>query len=206
MPNGIDPSEQRVEGAVSEDVTDAISRGPFVLAFGRINWKKNLIELVRAVASTPNGRVIIAGPPEQAYDKDLQRESAILGIAHRTSILAREVLGRDKHQLLRSCGALILPSISENFGNVVLEAMTQAKPVIVSRGVGAAKLVETHECGIVVDPEAQAISLAICQIFSNEREALEMGRRGRAAAATVYGWQNVARTMAGHYAELIASR
>jgi glycosyltransferase involved in cell wall biosynthesis len=89
---------------------------------------------------------------------------------------------------------------------VVLEAMTQAKPVIVSRGVGAAKLVETHECGIVVEPEAQAISLAICQIFSNEREALEMGRRGRAAAATVYGWQNVARTMAGHYAELIASR
>ena len=149
--------------------------------------------------------MIIAGTPEQSHERSCSREAAVLGVSDRVSILGREVLGADKYHLLRKCRALVLPSISENFGNVVLEAMAQAKPVIVSRGVGAAKLVEAHDCGIVVQPDAHAISLAIRQMFSNESEALEMGRRGRVAAETVYSWQKVARTMAGHYAELIAS-
>jgi len=206
VPNGIDLPKGNLDGALSGDVVEAVARGPFVLAFGRINWKKNLMELVRALVSIPNGRLIIAGTPEQAHEKELQRESNALGVSQRVSILGREILGADKQHLLANCRALVLPSISENFGNVVLEAMAQAKPVIVSRGVGAAEVVETHHCGIVVQPAAEALGLAIVQMLSNERQASEMGHRGRVAAATVYSWEKVAEQMAGHYAELITSR
>jgi glycosyltransferase involved in cell wall biosynthesis len=50
---------------------------------------------------------------------------------------------------------LVLPSIQEAFGNVVLEALASSLPVVVSRGAGAAEVLKGHAAqGIVNDPEA----------------------------------------------------
>ena len=41
--------------------------------------------------------------------------------------------GEEKNKVIASNMALVLPSKSENFGNVVLEALAQGTPVIASK-------------------------------------------------------------------------
>ena len=101
------------------------------------------------------------------------------------------------------CGAraLVLPSYSENFGNVVLEAMAAATPVVVSAEVGVAELVRQNRCGIVIDGGAEQLGRAIARVAADPDAASEMGRRGKAVAAR-YSWDSVAVQMEALYQSL----
>ena len=55
IPNGVDRPLSFSPNAVSEDVRAVISEGFDILSFGRINWKKGLDRLIRAVAETTWG-------------------------------------------------------------------------------------------------------------------------------------------------------
>jgi glycosyltransferase involved in cell wall biosynthesis len=88
---------------------------------------------------------------------------------------------------------LVLPSISDGFGLVVLEAMAAGLPVIVTQNVGAADCVREGIDGFVVpvaDPEAIAARL---EVLCRDRTRLaEMGRaaRGRAGEFTTAAYQS----------------
>src|SRR5205823_1441089 len=83
-----------------------------------------LVEAMRGV----DARLVIAGNDEENYAATLPRAENVE--------LAGPVSGEAKNALLRRAAALVLPSLSENFGNVVLEAMAQATPVVVTPEVG----------------------------------------------------------------------
>ena len=51
------------------------------------------------------------------------------GVADRVQFLARYVDGADKEALFGAARVFALPSLSENFGNVVAEAMIRGLPV-----------------------------------------------------------------------------
>ena len=55
--------------------------------------------------------------------------------------------GEKKWELLTSAELLALPSYSENFGNVVLEAMAVGCAVVVTPEVGLASVVREVGCG-----------------------------------------------------------
>jgi len=54
-------------------------------------------------------------------------------------------------QLYRNALALVLPSRQESFGLVVLEALSQGTPVIVSNSVGAAEILENGKYGLMFE-------------------------------------------------------
>jgi len=60
----------------------------------------------------------------------------------------------DKPQLvpvIRRAECCVLPSLWENFPNVVLESLSLGRPTIASRGTGAAEIIEDGRSGILVD-------------------------------------------------------
>jgi glycosyltransferase involved in cell wall biosynthesis len=204
IPNGVAMSSESSGPETNPEIRKLCEeRRPLILYLGRINWKKNLIELVLAMSPVPLGHLAIVGYDEDNHGRTIVETANSLGLQERVTVLAQPILGRDKEALLARCDLFVLPSLSENFGNTVLEAAIRGKPVVVSEGAGAATLVREHQCGRVCLPNAKSISLAIADILSNLDRARLMGERGRVAALRDYSWSAIGRQMSEAYETIV---
>jgi glycosyltransferase involved in cell wall biosynthesis len=177
---------------------DREAREPFLLFLGRVSWKKGLDRLIPALAECPGAVLKIAGNDEEGLRPELERLAAEAGVSGRVAFLGA-VAGEEKAALLRRAAVLVLPSRSENFGNVVLEAMAAGCPVAVTPEVGLAATVAETGAGIVVESEPERLGEALRALLADEAGRREMGCRGARAAAERFGWPTVAREMETHY-------
>src|SRR5205814_1397365 len=116
---------------------------------------------------------------------------------------AGPVSGAAKDALLRSAAALVLPSYSENFGNVVLEAMAAGTPVVVTPEVGLADEVRRAHAGLVAAPQPRELAAAINELLRDPVARRTMGECGRRAVAERFAWPRVAEEMEAQYANLL---
>jgi glycosyltransferase involved in cell wall biosynthesis len=198
IPNGVDRETPPTGPAVSPAVSQFLDRGPFVLFLGRVNWKKGLDRLIAAMPAAPDAHLVIAGNDEDGYQPVLEGIAARAGVSGRVRFIGI-VNGADKDALLANAKALVLPSYSENFGNVVLEAMAAACPVIVTPEVGAASIVQDTRSGFVVEGDPGKLGPAIARMLADPGEARQMGERGQAAARARFSWDAVAARMESLY-------
>lgn len=200
IPNGVD-SDAAAAGVMSPMIAQIIDDGPFMLFLGRLNWKKGLDRLIAALATTADVRLVIAGNDEDGYRSTLERLAATAGVSRRL-VFAGAVHGADKHALMAAARALVLPSYSENFGNVVLEAMAAGRPVIVTPEVGVSDLVRETGAGLVVDGSSATLGPALQTLTADAMVGDAMGARGRAAAQR-YSWDSVAAQMEALYQSVL---
>jgi glycosyltransferase involved in cell wall biosynthesis len=82
--------------------------------------------------------------------------------------------------LIVQCDFLVLPSLFEGFGLVVLEGWAQERPTIGSHVGGISELIQDNKTGILVPPnDPMALSEAVVRLLENPNLATEMGKRGR---------------------------
>lgn len=196
VPNGVDlverrPSEERERSTI--------------LYLGRISWKKAIDRLIEAMRWLPSVKLIVAGNDDEGLTPRLEELAGRFGVAERVRFTG-PVHGEEKSRLLASCAALVLPSHSENFGNVVLEAMAHGTPVIVTPQVGIADAVLRCGSGIVIDNDPAQLAKAIGEILADPTTAAEMGNRGRHLVEQEFTWQSAASRMADEYRRIIESR
>ncbi|HEV3459556.1 MAG TPA: glycosyltransferase [Thermoanaerobaculia bacterium] len=207
VPNGVEaePWDPARETALAPAVRAALARRPLLLFLGRISWKKGLDRLVAALAEVPGATLALAGNDEEGYRASLDRLAAAAGVAGRVLYLG-PVHGADKAGLLHGADALVLPSYSENFGNVVLEAMAAGLPVAVTPEVGLAALVREHGAGVVTAGDPPLLAAALRRLLADPAAGKAMGCRGAAAAARELSWQVIACRMENVYARILAAR
>jgi glycosyltransferase involved in cell wall biosynthesis len=184
VPNGID----------LPPAGSAVRLPDTLLFLGRINWKKGLDRLLDAIKIVPDVKVVIAGNDEENLTPKLRAQAEQNGIAGRIDFRG-PVSGAAKEELLRTSTALVLPSLSENFGNVVLEAMAVEMPVIVTPEVGLSADVEAGGAGIVTNNLPEAIQ----RLLSDSDARATMGKRGRELVQARFTWERVAGEMEQHY-------
>jgi glycosyltransferase involved in cell wall biosynthesis len=177
------------------------TRTDTILYLGRINWKKGLEALIESLRDVPLGHLVIAGNDEENLAPQLRALADKAGVTDRVTF-AGHVEGAAKQELLDTAAVLVLPSVSENFGNAALEAMAHGCPVIVTLGVGLAEAVQQAGAGIVTDGTASALSQALRSLMQDEPRRKAAGEAARALAQQHYGWDHVAARMAGHYERL----
>jgi glycosyltransferase-like protein len=130
------------------DATDASVAGryglrsgaPMFLAVGGIEERKNTVRMLEAFtlfhASNPRAQLVIAGGASLLDHDDYARRFRTLldasGI-HDDVLIIGTVPDTDMPALFRAADALLLPSIREGFGMVVLEALASGTPAVVSR-------------------------------------------------------------------------
>jgi glycosyltransferase involved in cell wall biosynthesis len=91
-----------------------------------------------------------------------------------------QVSAETKHALLRSCRALVLPSILEGFGRVIIEAFAMYKPVIVSKIKALSEVVDDGVEGFLVSPNDIGMwSNRIKYLLSNRDVCRTLGINGR---------------------------
>jgi len=126
--------------------------------------------------------VMIGDGPEKPGAEQLARE---LGV-HRDVLF----LGNQDcmEELLPLADVFVLPSSSESFGLVALEAMSAEVPVIASNAGGLPEVVEHGFTGFLHDPGNVAgyVESAL-KLLGNERLRRAMGRRGRRVARERFG-------------------
>ena len=188
------PAAVIIPNGVDLPAGSAANRGDGLLFLGRINWKKGLDRLIEAMRLLPDARLTIAGNDEENYRASLPSADNVRFIG--------PVSGAAKDDLLRGSAALVLPSYSENFGNVVLEAMAVGTPVVVTPEVGLASEVESSGAGVVTSGDPPSLAAALRALLGDRAKREAMGRAGRAAVEARYSWDRVAAQMEEAYARI----
>jgi glycosyltransferase involved in cell wall biosynthesis len=204
IPNGVE-IEVADAAAPSPAIAALMTGAPFVLFLGRINWKKGLDRLIAALAQAPEARVIVAGNDEEQYGRQLVAQAERLGVSDRIHF-AGAVDGADKAALLKSARALVLPSYSENFGNVVVEAWAAGRPVIVTPEVGLADYIAEAGGGWVVEGSATALGRQLVTACTDAALCARTGSVGRMLVEKDFTWAAVAQKMEAAYASIIQQR
>jgi glycosyltransferase involved in cell wall biosynthesis len=204
IPNGIDAPISFSPDAVSADVHALVAEGFDILSFGRINWKKGLDRLVKAMAEMPDVRAVIAGYDDEGFEPSLRRVAEECGVGKRLRFLPRQISGPDKEALFDAARLFTLPSLSENFGNVVAEAMIRALPVVVTEGVGASEIVEASGGGVVVGIDHRQLAAALSSLLKSDELLAAMGAAGANYARERLTWKNISRRFEDMYRETSA--
>jgi glycosyltransferase involved in cell wall biosynthesis len=173
-----------------------------ILFLGRLDWKKGIGRLISALDLLKETHLIVAGNDEVGYTPKLMALSEQLGVADRVEFVG-PVDGADKWRLYRRASAFVLPSLSENLANTVLEAMALECPVVVTPEVGLAEVVERHGTGIVTGGDPVSLANAIRTILDNPEKAQAMGRKGRAVVEEKFAWTDIVVEMEREYSEII---
>ena len=202
--NGVDIPESEWELAIKSIQGSSISHGPYLFFLGRINWKKGLDRLIAAMPQIRGCSLVIAGNDEEDYQQELEALAEKAGVGHRLFFVG-PAYGVEKLNLLRHARMLVLPSYSENFGNVVLEAMAAGCPVVVTPEVGAADLVRESRAGAVLAGDPATLSDGINRLLSDEAELRRAGERGRDFVSRNCTWDAVSIQMEAAYRQTIAS-
>jgi len=188
------------------DVPDALPRrrrgGPRRLLYlGRLHPIKGLEILLQAwaqvAAEFDDWELRLVGPGEEAYVARLARLAADLRLPR--VAFAGPSYGADKTGEYQSAELYVLPSLSENFGMSVAEALAHGVPVITTHRAPWSG-VEARDCGWWVPGAPDPIASALRQALAKGAPALaQMGARGRDWMLANYSWQSVARSMEQAY-------
>jgi glycosyltransferase involved in cell wall biosynthesis len=142
-----------------------------ILFIGRINPIKNIDILIEALADVNNKyskklKLVIAGNAVLDYEIDYFQK--LRGLIKRLKIennveFLGHITGEKKQALLASSYALVLPSKSENFGNVVLEAMAQGTPVVASKNAPW-EILRVKKAGYWIEPTLEVLTNTLNKI------------------------------------------
>ena len=202
VPLGVDLPDETPSGDMS--ASRAPSAGCRLLYVGRLHPLKGLEILLAALTEVPNVSLTVVGCDEQGQRARLERQCRATGLADRVQFTGVVTEAR-KHELLAACDAFVLPSLSENFGLVVAEALAHGKPVIVTDGAPAWQEVPRRQCGWYLADYGTAAPNARVQALRGALESLAatspaervaMGARGRQWMATDFTWEAVEERLA----------
>jgi len=195
--------------------------GKKVLLFvSRVQRKKGLVNLARAWAELPKDmrdgwKVRIVGPDQENHTAELKSLCAELGISQEFDFVGPKYGDELQHEYA-SADIFVLPTHSENFGSVVIEALAHGVPVITTKGTPWHELegytnsqLTTHnsqlKCGwwidVGVEPLVKALDAAISL---SDAERREMGERGRRLVEEKYTWDAVVKKVVEGYERVIS--
>ncbi len=192
LPIGVDTEGLRAM-ARNGQIHHALPREPFVLTVAKLYERKGvdiLLQALHQIKSNVNGcRFVIAGDgPEEARLKqmsvDLKVDDMVLFLG--------EVLGEDIPGLISQCEFFLLPSRSEPFGIVLLEAMTFGKAIVATNVGGIPEFVTTGHNGVLVPScDVGALASEIEHMLADKELRSRLGACGLRLVEQQYDYRNL---------------
>jgi len=178
LERGFDPSKILITPLCNEKrvvLRGGVKRYPeqfTVLCVGGNFYRKGIVYLLQAwkMLGLNGAKLIIKGevPPE------FSNLTALPGV----EIVREHLSEKELEDFYNRATLLVLPSIDDGFGMVVVEAMSIGLPVIITKNVGAADIIKDGEEGFVVPiRDASAIAEKILFFREHPEKVEAMGRK-----------------------------
>ena len=184
------------------------SQSPMVLCFGQIKKERGIDTLIRAFAlllhERPNVRLVIAGPEWNEHFGSYQELARELGVQHnliaRIEYLPDEVVGL----FFSAADIVVLPYLKSYQSGVLFLAHAFEKPIVASAIGGLLETIDDGVTGLLVPPaNAEALSLALERMMSNQEEAAQLAEQGLKRMRMHHTWDQVAEDTLAAYRGLI---
>lgn len=225
-------------GVTPEPPTLRHNNPRIALFVSRVHPKKGLFNLVdawallkRRPATIGDWRFVIAGPDEEGCAAAVMARANAAGVGGDFELVG-PIFGRQKEDLYAHADLFVLPTFSENFGVVVIEALAHGCPVITTKGApwaelencGNAGMRQCHNEGdgnkaitqsgnpafqpgragwwIDIGVEPLADALREAMALTDE-ERWAMGRNGRILVETKYTWPAITTQMKSAYERVL---
>src|SRR4051794_61057 len=174
--------------------------GPTVLYVGRFTEVKRVPLLVRAWAEigppTRDGALVLVGGHPGEWEGEHP-----LDVVEETGARNVFLAGWHDHEelpgFLAASDVLVLPSVREQFGQVLVEAMACEVPCVAVDRYGPAEVIDDGETGWLVPPDdPDALSAALTDALADDEERGRRGRRAAEVARERYAWPSLAGRLA----------
>lgn len=204
-PRGVDARLFRPDRPNRRAVRESLGIGPDHVVIGhvsRIAAEKNVGYLADALEivgrARPDVRVLVVGdgPARPALQTRLGKVAAFVG--YKT--------GEDLADHYSASDLFAFASLTETFGNVVLEAMASGLPVVAIRAGGPAETVKPGETGRLVEPDdpPSAFAEQLIDLIDDAPGRRMLGERARAYAES-RTWEAVMGGLRERYARIVES-
>ncbi len=202
-PRGVDSKMFRPDRPGRDQVRQELGFTPedvVVTYVSRIAAEKNvnyLAEALHLVAeSRPNGRFLFVGdgPERQALEARMGPHARFVG--YRT--------GEDLADHYAAGDLFAFSSLTETFGNVVLEAMASGMPVVALKAGGVGEIIRPGETGKLVEPDqpAEVFAEVVSRLVENNDRRKELAA-GALAYANSQSWDEIMEGLRKYYEQAI---
>src|SRR3954452_14262016 len=182
-PRGWAPGGDEGSVAYSGDELEALATQPVLLYVGRFTEVKRVPLLIaaHARAGLDAPLVLVGGHPGEWEGEHPCQTIARTGA--RNVFLAGWHDHEELPELLHAADALVLPSVREQFGQVLVEAMACGLPCVAVDRFGPAHIIRDGETGWLVEPDdSEGLAAALAEVVGGARERPRRGERARRAA------------------------
>lgn len=186
VPNGVDTDFFTPDSSLR-------SERPTVVFVGRLVREKDPLGLVEAFGflrnMVPESRLLIVGKGDM--QSSVQRLLESSGLSDFVEFVPGS---KDVRSFLRKAWVFVLPSVSEGFPQVILEAMSTGLPVVATTVGGIPEIVTDGVNGLLVPPRSpKALAGALAKILMDEKMRVEMAERARENVLSNYSLKHVVR-------------
>jgi L-malate glycosyltransferase len=168
--------------------------------FRPVKRPRDVIEIfVRVQKELPAVLLMVGDGPERGSAERLAHQ---YGIGRKVRFLGK----RDNiEELIAVSDLLLLPSETESFGLVALEAMACQVPVVVSRVGGLPEVITDGKEGYLVEAlNVDLMAQRSLYILSDDQRRLEMGRQGRETARARFCADKIIQQYEDYYKKILS--
>ena len=146
-----------------------------IFYIGRLNKRKNLDNLVKAIAGTEYGLDIVGqGEERESIQKLAERE--------KVNVRFLGVFSNDElPKIINQYAVYILPSFHEGNPKTLMEAMACGRAVIGTDVGGIRELIQHNKNGLLCKTDADSIKLAINRLMKDRSLREKLGKNARTA-------------------------
>ena len=180
---------------------------PYFVFVGRLSFDKGALHAVQAILRLRQRGRAVALALVGSTTPEFERFHRGLSAVERAGLRVLGVLPeRDKHAVVARSRGLLLPSHSDSFGIVLLEAWSHGRPVVAARAGGIPGVVDEGVNGLLIPfGDVTGLAAAVERLLDDETLARQLGESGRAKVAGAYSWAAVAERVHFHYQDILAA-
>jgi len=208
--NGID--ESRFSPGLNGNIfrsTLGLSSEPIVLYVGRIALSKGLRFLIDAfytvVKEIPEAKLVIVGSGAREEEAILKAQVTLSNM-NSSVIFTGRVNAEELPMIYASSDLVVLPSLVEGFGLVLLEAMAESKPVVTTNVGPTTEIISDGVEGVLVpSADTRALADGILKILGDKSLSAWMGEQGRRKVERLFTLDRWSTQMVELYEDCLAN-
>jgi glycosyltransferase involved in cell wall biosynthesis len=208
IPTGVDPS--RFEGVSKDHARDKLHLGQeakVIIYVGRlcpIKGLEYLIKAMRLIKDEENdARLVLVGEGEERGH--LEGLVSQLGLKECTTFTGK-VPNEAVPEHMAAGNVFVLPSLSEGFPLVVLEAMAAGLPIVATNVGGIPEFIVNAENGFLVEPkDPEQIAEKVCLLLGDDELRRRISENNKEKARD-YSWENIIDRLEHVYTDALANK